>query len=208
MYGIRVPFGSHTIKDQSRLNARNFSLAEESSDRIVCTCPTSYANLKECKEILTNDLELKNETVSILKTFNREFDTSIGIEHISDVFLSLLEDIKAKAVLTGKGLKAVTHHGCHYSKMFHADVKHGTYERPEVLDEIAKGLGFEVVEYEERSLCCGMGFHHMMLMDEYPEKVLERKFSSILEASPDLIITQCPGCIFNLDHYQEILSKN
>jgi heterodisulfide reductase subunit B len=48
-----------------------------------------------------------------------------------------------------------------------------------------------------------MGFHYTMVDREYPRSLLKRKFASIAEAEPDLIITQCPGCTFNLDYYQE-----
>jgi heterodisulfide reductase subunit B len=142
-----------------------------------------------------------------LKKVGRKMDISPTIHHVSDVFLARLDDIRAKAIHSFKGIRAVTHHGCHYSKIFYRDVASGSFEKPEVLDDIARAFGCDVLDYGERSLCCGMGFHYTMIDREYPRSILKRKFASIREAMPDLIITQCPGCTFNLDYYQETLEE-
>ncbi|WP_424357451.1 CoB--CoM heterodisulfide reductase iron-sulfur subunit B family protein [Methanocella sp. MCL-LM] len=201
-------FGYHAgfipLRTNLALNARNFALAAESPCKnIVCTCPTSYGNLRECQAMIEHDGALKEQTDAVLAGAGRKYVPPSSISHISEVFLGRLGEIAAKAVLPMAGIKAVTHHGCHYSKIFYEDVSAGDFERPVVLDNLASGLGCEIVEYSERSLCCGMGFHHTVLDREYPKAVLKRKFGSILEASPDVILTQCPGCTFNLDYYQE-----
>src|SRR5208337_3274830 len=180
-------FGYHTgvvpLKTNLALNARNFSLAAGTKDKnIVCTCPTSYGNLKECKEILSEDPSQRDYVAGALKKIGRSLDLSSGVHHVSEVFLARLDDIKAKSILDLNGIRAVTHHGCHYSKIFYNDVASGSFERPTVLDDIAKGLGCEVLDYSERSLCCGMGFHYTMLDREYPRAILKRKFAGIKEA--------------------------
>lgn len=205
-------FGYHAgvvpLKANLALNARNFSLAAESGDKhIVCTCPTSYGNLKECKDILSCDESHREFVSDALKKVGRTLDITPSVHHVSDIFLARLDDIRAKAVHDFSGVRAVTHHGCHYSKIFYRDVTSGSFERPTVLDDIAKAFGCEVLDYSERSLCCGMGFHYTMIDREYPRSVLRRKFASIKDAMPDVIITQCPGCIFNLDYYQETLAE-
>ncbi len=204
-------FGYHAgvvpLRTNLALNARNFSLAAGSPDKhIVCTCPTSYGNLKECKDIISSDPMQKEYVSSALKKIGRALDVSPSVHHVSEIFLARLDDIKAKAIFNFSGVRAVTHHGCHYSKIFYRDVASGNYEKPTVLDDIAGAFGCEVLDYEERSLCCGMGFHYTMLDREYPRALLKRKFASIKDAMPDVIITQCPGCTFNLDYYQETLS--
>ncbi len=205
-------FGYHAgvvpLRANLALNARNFSLAAGSKDRnIVCTCPTSYGNLKECKALLAGDPAQKDHAASALKKVGRTLDVSSSVHHVSDVFLARRDALAAKAEHSFRGIRAVTHHGCHYSKIFYRDVASGSFERPRVLDDIIAALGCEVLDHGERSLCCGMGFHYTMLDREYPRAILERKFASIKKASPDVIITQCPGCTFNLDYYQETLAE-
>lgn len=206
-------FGYHAgvvpLRANLALNARNFSLAAGSADKhIVCTCPTSYGNLKECREILSTDAEQKEYAAAAMKKIGRTMDISPGVHHVSDVFLARLDDIRAKAIYSFDGITAVTHHGCHYSKIFYRDVASGSYEKPEVLDDLVKAFGCRVADYGERSLCCGMGFHYTMLDREYPRTLLRRKFASIANAAPDVIVTQCPGCTFNLDYYQETLEDD
>ncbi len=205
-------FGYHTgvvpLMTNLSLNARNFSLAATARDKnIVCTCPTSYGNLKECKEMLLSDTEKHDQVAKVLESVGRSYDMTPQVYHASEVFLARLSDIEKRAIYSFKGIRAVTHHGCHYAKIFYKDVSSGSFERPIVLDKIATGLGCEVVDYEERSLCCGMGFHYTLLDREYPRTVLRRKFAAIKKAKPDVIITQCPGCTFNLDYYQETLAE-
>ena len=153
-------------------------------------------------------MEQNELAADALKKIGRKMDISPGVHHVSDVFLARLDDIRAKAVYGFHGVRAVTHHGCHYSKIFYKDVASGSFEKPEVLDDIGKAFGCEILDYGERSLCCGMGFHYTMLDRDYPRTLLKKKFASIKEAAPDLIITQCPGCTFNLDYYQETLADS
>lgn len=206
-------FGYHAglipLRTNLALNARNFSLAAESPyNNIVCTCPTSYGNLRECQAMIEHDDALRGHTDAVLAGVGRKYVRPASISHISEVFLRQLDRIASKVVLPMTGIKAVTHHGCHYSKIFYEDVSAGDFERPTVLDTIASGIGCEIVEYSERSLCCGMGFHHMVTESEYPGAVLKRKLGSILDVSPDVIVIQCPGCIFNLDYYQESVTDS
>ena len=63
----------------------------------------------------------------------------------------------------------------------------------------------EVVDYAEQFLCCGGGLHQTVIEREYPREILRRKLGSIASVKPDIIITQCPGCTFNLEYYQESL---
>jgi heterodisulfide reductase subunit B len=201
-------FGYHAgvipLRTNLALNARNFSLAAEAPCRnIVCTCPTSYGNLKECQELMEHNRALREQTDAVLSELGRSYAAPASISHVSEVLLGLLGDIWGQAVYSLAGVRAVTHHGCHYTKIFYEDVCAGDFEKPAVLDRIAEGLGCEVVDYSEPSLCCGMGFHHTVIDREYPRIVLQRKFDSILKARPDVILTQCPGCTFNLDYYQE-----
>ena len=139
-------FGYHTgvvpLMTNLSLNARNFSLAATSRDKnIVCTCPTSYGNLKECKEMLSSDTEKHDQVAKVLDGVGRSYDMTPQVYHASEVFLARLSDIEKRAIYSFKGIRAITHHGCHYAKIFYKDVSSGSFERPMVLDQIATGLG-------------------------------------------------------------------
>ena len=179
--------GIYPFKSTLEVNRRNFSLAKDAGcDDIVTSCSTSYATLKEMEIFL---------------------EESIEICHGSDVIHKNRDRLSGMLEYSLEGMRLVTHHGCHYAKIFYEDVKVGDSEHPMLLDEIATSLGADVVEYTERGLCCGMGFRHLLLDQEYCKKIALRKLTSMKKVKPDLILVHCPGCLLTLDHFQVILEK-
>jgi len=202
--GFAVHEGVMPVETNLAINARNLSLAAGSDNpNIICTCPTSYSNLKDCKKLLSKEEKLEKQVKDVMEEVNINYDVSPEINHVSDVFLTKMDDILEKTLHSLEGVRAVTHHGCHYSKFFFKDVRSGSFEKPTVLDETLKKLGCEVLDYSEQFLCCGSGLRRSIIEMEYPREILRRKFASISEAEPDIIVTQCPECTFNLDYYQE-----
>jgi len=179
--------GIYPLKTTLEINRRNFSLVRDSDcGDIVASCPTSYAILKEMAALL-------NE--------------STRVYHGSEVIYEHRDEISKALKYNLEGIRLVTHHGCHFTKIFYEDVTVGDPERPTLLDEIATSLGAEVIDYSERSLCCGMGFRHLLLDQEYCKKIALRKLESIKKADPDLILVHCPGCLLTLDQFQVTLEK-
>lgn len=193
-------------KTNLAVNARNMSLAEVQGRNIVCVCPTSYGNLKECRKALEN-AETRGEVNKALSRIKRSYQGGANIYHASELVYACRDRLREMAEFNLKGIRVATHHGCHYSKIFYQEVASGEWERPTVLDEIAEAFGGEVVEYQERGLCCGMGFHHLLMDREYTRQTAFRKLASIDEAKPDFILTNCPGCQMILDYMQPAFRK-
>jgi heterodisulfide reductase subunit B len=190
------------------LNARNISLASQSGRRnIICNCPTCYSNLKDCMGILGGSSAMRDRAMAAIDKAGIEYNNSVSINHVAEAYLANLEKLQVRAKYSLKGLRAVTHHGCHYSKIYYREVASGNFERPTVLDQVLEGFGCKVVDYPERSLCCGLGFHHIMLYPDYTRAVTRRKYSGIVEANPDLLVTMCAGCTLSLDMCQEKLLR-
>jgi heterodisulfide reductase subunit B1 len=201
--GFAIFSGMMPFETGLALNARNLSLAASTdTPNVLCICPACYSNLKNCKKLLGKDEELEARTRGVLRQIGRDYDVSPNVSQASDVMLARIKDLKAKALYSLSGIRAVTHHGCHYTNIFFDEVTSGTFERPTVLDDILGGFGCEVQDYTERTLCCGMGFHHLLADDGYQAPILQRKYASIAEAEPDVIVTQCASCTFTLDHYR------
>ncbi|PKL67478.1 MAG: heterodisulfide reductase [Methanobacteriales archaeon HGW-Methanobacteriales-1] len=208
--GHAVHLGAIPLETNMALNARNLSLASESGNKNITTiCPTSYFNLKHNQKLISKDKKLEKKIKKIMDEIGRKYDYSLDIFHISDILMehidSLLEITSEKHDFqySDLNIKAVTHHGCHYAKFFYKEITKGTYEKPEILDEILKKFKIDILEYSENFLCCGNGLHGMVAGDEYSKETLIRKIGSIHEVKPDVIITHCPGCTFTLDYYQD-----
>ncbi len=190
------------------LNARNMSLASNSKHRnIVCNCPTCYSNLKDCKIILDGDSPMRDRAMAAVEKAGIDYNDSVTINHVAETYLANLERLQSLAKYSLRGLRAVTHHGCHYTKIYYKEVASGNFELPTLLDRVVEGFGAKVVDYPERSLCCGLGFHHIMLYPDYTHAVTRRKYSGIAEADPDLLVTMCAGCTLSLDMCQEKLLR-
>jgi heterodisulfide reductase subunit B1 len=201
--GSGVNLGVVPMETNMALNARNLSLAGETDSDVVCICPLSYTNLKHCQKLISKDNKLENNYKKIMDEIGLKYDIKSDVNHISDLFLEYKDDIAGLTPEFSSNIRVATHHGCQYSKFFFKDVSSGTFEHPTVLDEILKSVGFEVVDYDEQFLCCGGGLHRYMADKEYSKKTFRKKFQSLAEVMPDIIVTQCPGCTFNMDYLQE-----
>ncbi len=201
--GSGVHLGVVSMETNMALNARNLSLAGETDSDVICICPMSYSNLKHCQKLISKDNKLENNYKKIMAEIGLIYDIKPDIYHVSDLFLKHKEDITEKTREFPSNIRVATHHGCHYSKFFFKDVTSGTFEHPTVLDEILESVGFEVVGYDEQFLCCGGGLHRYMADREYSRKTFRKKFLSLAKVRPDIIVTQCPGCTFNMDYLQE-----
>jgi len=189
------------------LNARNLALACDSGyTNVVCTCPTSYGNLKECIEEL-KDERTKNSVDAILDTIGVEYKDDLHVFHAAEVLHSLRATLRKRSRGTLKGVKVATHHGCHYTKIFYDEVIGGTWEYPTLLDEIFEPFSPELIDYPERTLCCGLGFTHLIGNRIYTEATALRKLESILSGNPDVIVTMCAGCQAVLDTYQKLFEN-
>jgi heterodisulfide reductase subunit B len=184
------------------LNARNLALAHNSGyTNVVCTCPTSYANLKECMCDL-NDENTKAAINDVLKEVHYEYRGGVTIYHAAEVLYAMREVLAERAKLSLSDVNVATHHGCHYTKVFYDEVTGGLWEYPTLLDEICEAFSATTVDYAERSLCCGLGFLHLIDADEYTQSTSYRKLESITAEQPDLIVTMCAGCQLVLDRFQ------
>ncbi|MDI6785689.1 MAG: CoB--CoM heterodisulfide reductase iron-sulfur subunit B family protein [bacterium] len=191
------------------IQARNFSLIEneEKNKNAICVCPTSYGNIKECQEHLDHYPEEKEKANKIIAKFGKEYKGEAKIYHATEVIYAHREKLKKLATYSLDGLKVATHHGCHYTKIFYSDVATGDWEYPIVLDKIVENFGGEGLDYNEKTLCCGMGFRHTLINRDYTRTVMLRKLKSMKATKPDLLLVQCPGCSLNLDYYQKPLTK-
>jgi heterodisulfide reductase subunit B len=184
------------------INARNLALAYNSGyTNVVCTCPTSYANLKECMNEL--DDERTRATINdVINAASYEYVGGVTVYHSAEILYAIKEILAERARFSLSDVNIATHHGCHYTKVFYDEITGGLWEYPTLLDEICAAFSANLVDYSERSLCCGLGFSHLISLDQYTESTSFRKLESIMSEEPDVIVTMCAGCQLVLDKYQ------
>jgi len=186
------------------LNIRNYAKAEEKGyTDMVSICPTSYATMKDAWHLYYHKPKVKKEVDEALAEIGIEYKGTVNIYQGVDIVHHYKDKLAEMAEFNLNGLRVATHHGCHYTKCFYEDVVVGDWEYPEVLDQIAEAFGAQRVDYQERTLCCGMGFRHLMVNRDYTRTVNLRKLRSIKTAGgADLILCNCVGCYALLDWLQ------
>jgi heterodisulfide reductase subunit B1 len=149
-----------------------------------------------------NDEKTREAINDVLKAVNYEYNGGVTIYHAAEVLYVIKDTLAERARLSLSDVNVATHHGCHYTKAFFDEVISGAWEYPTLLDEICTAFAGTLVDYSERSLCCGLGYSHLISADEYPESISFRKLESVLSEKPDVIVTMCAGCQFMFDKFQ------
>ncbi|MGC8824799.1 MAG: heterodisulfide reductase-related iron-sulfur binding cluster [Bacteroidales bacterium] len=196
--------------------ARQFALmTEKGYTHFIPSCVTSFGLYLEILESWQHHPEVLDQVRKYLKdATGRTFELPTNIVHASDIIYKFRHEIgnKAKYRLTnrytGEPLRVVEHIGCHYAKMFpHKSV--GGAEFPLVLAGTIEAWGGKVIDYPERRHCCGFGFRQYFVKANrgYTFANVKKKFDAMYPYTPDLVVTNCPGCNVFLDKGQYVISE-
>jgi heterodisulfide reductase subunit B len=213
--GIVTHGNVFTVESSLLVVARLWSLcAEAGLESITTTCVTSFAIHNEILELLELEPGLAEKVdKTLLEACGRRLVVPRHIVHCSDIIyryrseLARLMRHRLVDAATGRPLRVVDHVGCHYNKIFPGKSVGGT-EYCDVLAAMIREWGGEEVDYPERRHCCGMGFRQCMIRPNrsFTVACARKKFESMAPYAPDLILTNCPGCLMVLDREQWAVS--
>jgi heterodisulfide reductase subunit B len=191
--------------------ARLWSLAAEAGmENVLCSCVTSYAMHHECLALLEHEPGLPEKVDRLLReACGRPLVIPKHVVHASDVFYKFRTKLAGSMIhqlvdrRTGRPLKVVDHVGCHYAKIF-PEKSIGGAEGCDVLAALIREWGGAEVDYPQRRACCGMGFRQCMIQPNrgYTMACVQKKLAGMAPHSPELILTNCPGCHVFLDREQ------
>ena len=163
--------------------------AFEGVDYVVTACGTCSSTLKDYQKYLPDNAEQQKRY--------EEFEKKIkdSTEFIIDVLKVKPEDLTLKKEFEGK--TATWHDPCHLVR--YQNIK----DQPRA---ILKGLkGLKYVEMPNADMCCGMGGTFSVNHYDISKKIGDMKMDGIKETKADVVVTACPGCMFNL---VDITSRN
>ena len=176
------------------LSARNIALAEKNNLDIFAPCAMCHLALSECKRLLDSNPEMKDRINNMLAAEELIYKGSSGIVHTVDLLHDHigLETIKQHVKKPLKGVKLVTHYGCHLIRPSEVG-RPVSSENPIKMEEILKVLGADVVEnYPEKLDCCGG-----ILQINLPESALTKtgqKLKAIQDHGFSGLVDVCPWC--------------
>lgn len=209
--GIVTHGNVFTIESSLLVVARLWSVAAEAGfENITTACVTSFAIHNEILELLHTEPALMAEVQrALFDACGRRLVLPAEIAHCSDIVYRYRAELgramKYRLVdrRTGRPLRVVDHVGCHYNKIFpHKSV--GGTEYCDVLAAMVREWGGQEVDYPERRHCCGMGFRQCMIRPNrsFTVACARKKFESMGPFEPELVLTNCPGCLMVLDREQ------
>lgn len=184
--------------------SRNLAMAEPLGRDLVTPCSACYLVLNKTNHYLEEFPEIKNKIDGILSDVGLEYKGTLRVRHLFEVLITDigLEEIRESVRRELNGMKVASYYGCQLVRPY------GLYEHkefPENMEELVEVLGGEAVDYPMKVKCCGAS-----LIGSAPDIALvliRDLLKCAKDVGADCIITPCPLCQFNLDVYQDKISK-
>jgi len=195
-------FGSFDLQYWLSVAARNLVIAQDMGVDIAVTCNGCYGTLQEASHLL-EDEDRRKRVNDLLGKIGKSYAGKTKVKHVNEVISGDVgfENLKNKMVKPLKGLRVVAHYGCHYLKP--RKVRgHGIFEQYHFIDDLAKLLGAEAIEYKDKGMCCGAGGGvRSGELDVALDFTLE-KIKNIANVKADCIVNPCAFCHLQLDRGQ------
>jgi len=186
------------------VSARNLALAEELGLDLMTLCNGCYETLVETNEVLKHEPEELHKINEVLKRYGKEYAGKVKVKHAVEV---LYEDIgvdKIKQhVVKPQRIRVALHYGCHmYREPDGGDIN----RKPNMMKELTRVTGVEIVDYGIERLCCG--YPSMQADEQFSLKQrLLLKLKRIKEAGADAVVLSCPACQIQFEIGQIMLKQ-
>ncbi|MEM4267839.1 MAG: CoB--CoM heterodisulfide reductase iron-sulfur subunit B family protein [Candidatus Woesearchaeota archaeon] len=175
--------------------ARNLALSEKKGLPILTLCTGCTQTLVEAKRML-DDTQTRRIVNTELGKAGLEFTGAAEVKFFAQLLYENIELIKQRRKKR-LNVNVASHSGCHIlrpSSILNFD----SAENPKRLDELLEAIGCNVIDYSEKTLCCGYQISHVDR--EASEAMLKDKISSIsISGKADCIVVLCPTCMDYLD---------
>lgn len=204
------------------LVGRNLALAQaqlangNGQKTLVAPCSACFLNLRKTAHSMAAHPELGREVNEALSAGALHFDPdALRVRHLLDVLVADigLEAIRAKLKRPLAGLRVVPYYGCLLTRPVfagpttqeadgrtHASEAAADPEYPMLLDDLLAALGADVVDFPQKTHCCGG--HMTQISADTAYSLIFRLLRSAAQYKADVIAVICPMCQLNLDGYQ------
>ena len=186
------------------LASRNLALAEKHPGDLVTPCNACYLVLNKSQRKLIADPGVRARVTRALDTLGLAYRGTTRVRHPLDVLVNDigLDTIRAHITSPLTELKVAPYYGCQIVRPF---ALFDSQDDPKTMDDVLEAAGAEVIDYPFKTRCCGgsqtgtipdVGLHLVyMLLDQAHER------------GADVVATICPLCQFNLEMYQDRVTR-
>ncbi|THB77467.1 MAG: 4Fe-4S dicluster domain-containing protein [Desulfobacteraceae bacterium] len=164
-----------TAKEIAQQNLRAFN--PDRYDHIVTLCASCASHLTHNYEKIFKEA---GDEPGRLPAFHSKV---IDFSSFMDQVFPFPETVKEKNV------RVAYHAPCHLCRGLQVT------DQPR---ELIKKAGYLYVPSEDEDVCCGFGGSYSVDFPEISSQILKKKLDNLEAVNPDILVTDCPGCILQL----------
>lgn len=181
------------------ISARNLALAERLRRDVVTPCSACYTVLNKTNHYFAEYPDLRAKIGQALEAGGLTYGGSVKVRHLAEVICTDVgcEELSKKITKKLAGLKVASYYGC---QIVRPEKGFDDPDEPTKLDDLARAVGAEPVDYRMKTACCGAS-----LMGTREDLALRLCKNLLLDAErkgAHCLVTTCPLCQMNLDIYQ------
>lgn len=195
-------------KDTSfAMAAINLAIAEERGLDIITICGACTGSLTKVSELAHKDSELLEKINELLKPTGMQYNGKVKVKHFVRFLYENIGDekIKTKIVKNLEGLKVAPYYGCHYLKPSDIFDRFDNPENPVSLENLIKTTGATVIDYPEKTHCCG---GDLLAIDESISMNMTKSILNAVNAmGADVMVLLCPFCKIMCEEMQVKIFK-
>ncbi|MBU1154468.1 MAG: LUD domain-containing protein [Proteobacteria bacterium] len=163
-----------TAREVARQNLA--ALDAKQHDYVLTLCASCASHLKKYPELLADDPVWSQRA-----------------RHLAAKVIDLASFLQKEVGLKPSAAqdKAVAYHApCHLCRGL------GVHEAPK---ELLREAGYDYRPYDDEEVCCGFGGSYSLDFPELSAAILERKLRQVAATGADTLVTDCPGCVLQLE---------
>ncbi|MCS7197091.1 MAG: CoB--CoM heterodisulfide reductase iron-sulfur subunit B family protein [Candidatus Bipolaricaulota bacterium] len=190
------------------LAARNLALAErqgqDGSPTLIAPCSGCYLVLSKTQHYMEEYSEVSRTIDGALQAARLSYARTVHVRHPLDILVNEIgiPQISSKVQRPLRGLKVACYYGCQIVRPYAA---FDDQVNPKTMDHLMRALGAETVDWPLKTRCCGGS-----LMGTLPDVGVPLSYILLKEAlkrGAHVVATACPLCQFNLECYQDKMSR-
>ncbi|BEQ15744.1 L-lactate dehydrogenase (quinone) large subunit LdhH [Desulfoferula mesophila] len=163
-----------TAREVARQNLA--ALDAEHHDYVLTLCASCASHLKNYPQLLADDPDWAKRAQHLA-------------DKVSDL-ASFLQKETGSAQGQEQDRSFAYHAPCHLCRGL------GVHDASK---ELLAQAGYEYRPYDDEEVCCGFGGSYSLDFPELSAAILERKLSQVAATGADTLVTDCPGCVLQLE---------
>jgi len=188
------------------LNARIFAEAESMGLDIMTICSTCLMVMRTANRDLRRDASLLARTNEALAKAGLRYSGKAEIKQLLWVLAQDygLGNLRRRVIKPLNWLRVAPFYGCHTLRPSDA-LGMDDPENPRSLEDVIQALGAEVVNYRDKTRCCG--FQVDLVAEDMAVEMTGKRLLGAKGRGAHCMVTPCPFCHINLDNYQGLAEK-